>query len=151
ARGSFPRDRREEVPAPEAPRRVGAGTQGTSAGSHRRQRTTRQRARANSSEESPMPRITPRAFRAAALAGAASLALTACASVPGANVAAGAPITPQEAQMGAEYHPQFVAEFGGEMTGAQAQYVQQVGQNIAVQSGLANAQSAYTVTLLNSS
>jgi predicted Zn-dependent protease len=98
-----------------------------------------------------MPRINPRAFRTAALAGAASLALTACASVPGANVAAGAPITPQEAQMGAQYHPQFVAEFGGEMTGPQAQYVQQIGQNIAVQSGLANAQSAYTVTLLNSS
>jgi predicted Zn-dependent protease len=98
-----------------------------------------------------MTQVSARALRAAALAGAASLALSACASVPGANVAAGAPITQQEAQMGAQYHPQFVAEFGGEMTGAQAQYVRQVGQNIAVQSGLANAQSAYTVTLLNSS
>ena len=98
-----------------------------------------------------MTQVTPRALRAAALAGAASLALAACASVPGSNVAAGAPITPQEAQMGAQYHPQFVAEFGGEMTGPQAQYVEQVGQNIAVQSGLANAQSAFNVTLLNSS
>ena len=98
-----------------------------------------------------MPSTTPRAIRAAALAGAASLALTACASVPGANVAAGAPITQEEAQLGAQYHPQFVAEFGGEMTGPQAQYVEQVGQNIAVQSGLANAQSAFNVTLLNSS
>ena len=98
-----------------------------------------------------MPKLTFRAFRAAALAGAGSLALAACASVPGANVAAGAPITPEEAQLGAQYHQQFIAEFGGELTGPQAQYVQQVGQNIAVQSGLANAQSAFNVTVLNSS
>ena len=37
------------------------------------------------------------------------------------------------------------------MTGSQAAYVEQVGKNIAVQSGLANSQSAFTVTLLNSS
>jgi predicted Zn-dependent protease len=86
-----------------------------------------------------------------ALAGAASVALAACASVPGSNVAAGAPITQSEAELGREYHPQFVAEFGGEMTGAHAGYVQQVGQNIAVQSGLGNAQSDFKVTLLNSS
>ena len=98
-----------------------------------------------------MPRITARPVRAAALAGAASLALAACASVPGANVAAGAPVTPQEAAQGAEYHPQFIAEFGGQMTGPQAQYVEQIGRNIAVQSGLGNAQSAFTVTMLNSS
>ena len=98
-----------------------------------------------------MPRITARPVRAAALAGVASLALAACASVPGANVAAGAPVTPQEAAQGAEYHPQFIAEFGGQMTGPQAQYVEQIGRNIAVQSGLGNAQSAFTVTMLNSS
>jgi predicted Zn-dependent protease len=86
-----------------------------------------------------------------ALAGAASVALAACASVPGSNVAAGAPITPAEAELGREYHPQFLAEFGGEMTGAHANYVEQVGQNIAVQSGLGNAQSDFNVTLLNSS
>ncbi len=86
-----------------------------------------------------------------ALAGAASLVITACATVPGANIAAGSPITPQEAQMGAEYHPQFIAEFGGEMTGPYASYVQQVGQGIAVRSGLANRPDAFDVTLLNSS
>ena len=85
------------------------------------------------------------------LAGAASAALAACASVPGSNVAAGAPITQSEAELGRQYHPQFVAEFGGEMTGAQANYVEQVGQNIAVQSGLGNTQSDFNVTLLNSS
>jgi predicted Zn-dependent protease len=53
--------------------------------------------------------------------------------------------------MGAEAHPQLLAEFGGAMTGSQAQYVEQVGKNIAVQSGLGNAQSDFTVTLLNSS
>ncbi len=85
------------------------------------------------------------------LAGAAALSMSACATVPGANVAAGSPITAAEAQQGAEYHPQFIAEFGGEMTGPQANYVQQVGQNIAVQSGLATTPAAFDVTLLNSS
>ncbi|WP_137679047.1 M48 family metalloprotease [Aurantiacibacter suaedae] len=81
----------------------------------------------------------------------ASLALAACASVPGANIAPGSPITQAEAQQGAEYHEQFVAEFGGEMSGPQARYVSQVGQNIAVQSGLATSPTAFDVTLLNSS
>jgi len=85
------------------------------------------------------------------LAGAAALAMSACTTVPGANIAAGTPITPAEAQQGAEYHPQFIAEFGGEMTGPQATYVQQIGQNIAVQSGLASTRGAFDVTLLNSS
>jgi predicted Zn-dependent protease len=64
---------------------------------------------------------------------------------------AGSAITPAEAQQGAEYHQQFLDEFGGAMSGPQADYVEQVGKNIAVQSGLANSQSAFTVTLLNSS
>lgn len=93
---------------------------------------------------------TPRVARLA-LAGVASLALAACAAIPGANVAPGSPITAAEAQVGAEYHPQFIAEFGGEMTGPYAQYVEQVGQGIAVQSGLASTPGAFDVTLLNSS
>ena len=52
--------------------------------------------------------------------------------------------------MGAQYHPQFVAEFGGAMSGPHAQYIEQVGKKIALQSGLGNAESAFTVTLLNS-
>jgi len=84
------------------------------------------------------------------LAGAAACSLVACAAAPGGAVAAGTPITQTEAQQGAQYHPEFVAEFGGAMTGPQADYVEQVGKNIAVQSGLANSQSAFTVTLLNS-
>ncbi len=86
-----------------------------------------------------------------ALASVAALSLSACASIPGANVAAGTPITSAEAQQGAQYHPQFVAEFGGEMTGPHARYVEQVGANIAVESGLATTPDAFEVTMLNSS
>jgi predicted Zn-dependent protease len=77
-----------------------------------------------------------------------ALTLSGCMGVP--IPSASTPITQQEAQMGAQYHPQFVAEFGGGMTGPHAQYVEQVGKKIAVQSGLGNAESAFTVTLLNS-
>ena len=53
-----------------------------------------------------------------ALMGAAAGALASCASVPGANVAPGAPISQVEAQQGAQYHQQLLAEFGGEGDGA---------------------------------
>ena len=59
-------------------------------------------------------------------------------------------ISAKDKQQGDEAHPQLVSEFGGAMTGAQAQYVESVGKKIAVQSGLSNAQSDFTVTLLNS-
>ena len=88
-----------------------------------------------------------------ALTGVAALALAACATTPETASAqsAGTAITQAEAQQGAQYHEQFLDEFGGAMTGSQAAYVEQVGKNIAVQSGLANSQSAFNVTLLNSS
>lgn len=85
--------------------------------------------------------------RTLSLIAVAPLALMACASIP----EAGSAITQSEAAQGAQYHPQFVAEFGGEVTGPQAQYVQTVGANIAFQSGLANSREAFKVTLLNSS
>lgn len=59
-------------------------------------------------------------------------------------------ISAAEKQKGAEAHPQLLEEFGGAYTGPQVAYVVQVGQNIAVQSGLGNARSDFTVTLLNS-
>lgn len=79
---------------------------------------------------------------------AMALALTGCTggSIPDAS----APITQSEAQQGAQYHPQLLAEFGGTYDGPQAAYVQSVGQNIAVQSGLGNARTDFTVSLLNS-
>ena len=51
---------------------------------------------------------------------------------------------------GAKAHPQLLAEFGGAMSGTQATYVEGVGKTIALQSGLGNARSDFTVTLLNS-
>ncbi|WP_321323042.1 M48 family metalloprotease [uncultured Parasphingorhabdus sp.] len=59
-------------------------------------------------------------------------------------------ISEAEKQKGAEAHPQLLEEFGGAYSGPQVGYVVGVGQNIAVQSGLGNARSDFTVTLLNS-
>jgi predicted Zn-dependent protease len=59
-------------------------------------------------------------------------------------------ISPSDKAEGAKAHPQLVREFGGAVTGPQASYVEGVGKNIAVQSGLGNARSDFTVTLLNS-
>lgn len=85
------------------------------------------------------------------IASAAPLALALSGCMGGPIPSASAPITQSEAQQGAEYHPQLLAQFGGGMEGPQAEYVKQVGQNIAVQSGLGNARSSFTVSLLNSS
>jgi len=59
-------------------------------------------------------------------------------------------ITPAERKQGDEAHPQLVAEFGGAYAGPQAAYVNRIGQNIAVQSGLSRSPRDFTVTLLNS-
>ena len=76
------------------------------------------------------------------------LVLGACmgGEIPSAN----APISQTEAQQGAEFHPQLLQEFGGTYQGPQAAYVEMVGKNIAVHSGLGNAREAFTVSLLNS-
>lgn len=60
-------------------------------------------------------------------------------------------ISPADKAQGAKAHPQLVAEFGGRLTGPQATYVESVGKTISLQSGLGNARSDFTVTLLNSS
>ena len=83
---------------------------------------------------------------------ALALALASCGPVGGGPIpSANTPITQSEAQQGREYHAQILQEFGGAMQGSTANYVRGVGQNIAVQSGLANTESAFTVSLLNSS
>ena len=92
-----------------------------------------------------MPRLKSIALATAAL----PLALSGCATT-GSIPDSSAPISQSEAQQGAEAHPQLLAEFGGAMTGTHAQYVEQVGKNIAVQSGLGNARDSFTVSLLNS-
>ena len=60
-------------------------------------------------------------------------------------------ITASEKAAGAKAHPQLLDEFGGAYAGSQAAYVEKVGRHIAVQSGLANSEKEFTVTLLNSS
>lgn len=83
-------------------------------------------------------------------AGTASLALALTACAAGNIPSASAPITQNEAQQGAEFHPKLLEQFGGEMQGSHAQYVESIGKNIAVQSGLGNARESFTVSLLNS-
>jgi len=60
-------------------------------------------------------------------------------------------ISRADADAGAKANVQILQEFGGAMTGPQASYVETVGKNIAVQSGLGNARDAFNVALLNSS
>ncbi len=91
-----------------------------------------------------------RMTRKALAFGVASAALAGCMTADAKIPTNATPITPAEARQGAEYHPQLLAEFGGAMTGPHATYVEQVGKNIAVQSGLGNARESFTVSLLNS-
>ncbi len=97
-----------------------------------------------------MPILPNSRTKAIILSGAAGLALASC-TMGGPVASAGTPITQQEAQQGSEADPQIKAEFGGAMTGPQADYVISVGKNIAVQSGLGNARDDFKVALLNSS
>jgi predicted Zn-dependent protease len=60
-------------------------------------------------------------------------------------------ISASDKAQGAKAHPELLKQFGGPYDGPQADYVRRVGQKIAVQSGLSNAQGDFTVTLLNSS
>mgnify|MGYP000868156897 CR=1 FL=1 len=60
------------------------------------------------------------------------------------------PFSQAEKNQGAQAHTEILQEFGGAMSGRQADYVRGVGQTIAVQSGLSTARSDFTVTLLNS-
>src|SRR6476469_2883288 len=96
------------------------------------------------------PNMTPRTTRLRALLLATGAAGLLAPSIGG-EAATTSAITQADAQSGAQQHPQLLQEFGGAMTGPQAQYVEQVGKNIAVQSGLSNARDAFTVSLLNSS
>ncbi len=99
-----------------------------------------------------LPRKIAPKFMALASSAALALSLSGCAAVGGGNIpSANTPISQSEAQQGAEADPQLLAEFGGRMTGRHADYVEQVGKNIAVQSGLGNAREDFQVRLVNSS
>lgn len=59
-------------------------------------------------------------------------------------------ISPQDKAVGAEANPKLLAQYGGAMSGPVAAYVTRVGQRVAVQSGLSNSASDFTVALLDS-
>jgi predicted Zn-dependent protease len=59
-------------------------------------------------------------------------------------------ISAKDKATGAQAHPQLLEEFGGAYGGKQAAYVSTVGKKVAMQSGLGNSQSDFTITLLNS-
>jgi predicted Zn-dependent protease len=81
----------------------------------------------------------------------AAVAALALATGPAFAQNAPSSISQADKQTGAKAHPEILNEFGGAYASPkQADYVRRVGQKIAVQSGLSNAQSDFTVTLLNS-
>ena len=57
------------------------------------------------------------------------------------------PVTEQERRVGAEQHPQLLAQFGGAYDGDEAQYLARIGEKIAVG---ANLERQCTFTLVNS-
>ena len=62
-----------------------------------------------------------------------------------------APISVQERQQGEQANAGILQEYGGPYAGPQAAYARQVGQRIAVESGLSTDAGAFNVTLLDSS
>ena len=91
-----------------------------------------------------------RHLRLRILGGAALLGAAMQPTIAGAQSAPPSSISANDRAQGAAEHPKLVQQFGGAYTGPQADYVRRVGQRIAVQSGLSNAQGDFTVTLLNS-
>lgn len=97
--------------------------------------------------------MTKRPFRAFVLAAGAGGLVLSGPAVPVSRAGAQgtvATISAADKAQGAKAHPQLLSEFGGGLTGPQAAYVEGVGKTIALQSGLGNARSDFTVTLLNS-
>ena len=84
---------------------------------------------------------------------ATALVLTAApqSGLTAATTSTASAISARDKSEGAKAHPQLVAEYGGAITGPQADYVASVGKKVALQSGLSNASSDFTVTLLDSS
>lgn len=102
-----------------------------------------------------MESSTGRKRKALYLCAIAALVLPVQPGIGKARKPAATPVTVQaisarDKQTGAQAHPGLLQEFGGAMTGPQASYVETVGKTIALQSGLSNARSDFTVSLLNS-
>ena len=60
-------------------------------------------------------------------------------------------ISTQEKAAGAEANPKLLAQYGGGMSGPIADYVAHIARRVAVQSGLSNSASDFTIALLDSS
>lgn len=104
-------------------------------------------------------KLTPTLSRTRGLATALIAGAAGGALLMGASGATGATsktpkvyaISASDKALGQKAHPELLAEFGGALSGPQAQYVGSVGKKIALQSGLSNASSDFTVSLLDSS
>ena len=72
------------------------------------------------------------------------------AAAPTALVAQARSISESDKATGAQAHPQLLAQYGGAYRGPQAAYVERVARRVAPQSGLSNAPTDWTVTLLDS-
>ena len=95
------------------------------------------------------PKFTLRATML--LAGAALVAAPLAAQQQAVSQSGTRSISQADRTTGARANPDLIAEFGGAVSGPQSAYVEGVGKTIALQSGLGNARSDFTVTLLNSS
>jgi predicted Zn-dependent protease len=93
---------------------------------------------------------TGRAIVALAMAGAATFVATGGKAAVDDPVGGVAAISASDKAQGAKANPALLAEYGGRLTGPQATYVEAIGKTIALQSGLGNARSDFTVALLNS-
>ncbi len=79
-----------------------------------------------------------------------ALVLSSSGSVAQSSSPAASAMSAKDRQQGAAANPQLIAEFGGAMTGPQATYVETIGRNMAMQTGMSSTRSDFTVTLLNS-
>ena len=84
------------------------------------------------------------------LAAGTALAMTFAAAAPAPLAAQSRAISQSERAQGDQAHPQLLQQYGGALGGPQDAYVARVGRRIAVQSGLANSERDFRVTLLNS-
>src|SRR5690349_7869973 len=79
-------------------------------------------------------------LRLPALALCAALLASGCSDGP-------SPVSEREKQVGAEQHPQLLAQFGGSYQGEEAEYLKRVGETLAKAAGLGDQ---CTFTLVNS-
>ncbi len=80
----------------------------------------------------------------------ASAALLTLGASPIVQLPASQSISPAERAEGAKAHPDLLNEYGGAYAGPQSAYVTTIGRRVAAQSGIANVNTDFTITLLNS-